>query len=536
VTWVTKTAPGERFGNADQDSVIDLATELDNLENHEGHDIDAILARAILAAEAAARAGEPVLVRRAELVQADMRQRHGDAGEAARTFLETYRWAEEHDCRPLLARCHFHLTLTYHYLGDQAASFEHAVSSVELLEVGAPDGLRIIYLIRLANALAEMGSIEASRLRYRQAEDLAVRIGDLRRQMLVLNNLAYTELEAGDVGQATAVLERMYATAGALNRELLVVERDTVANILISLDRLAEAEQILEAIHDAPGWFEVHDFADAALTLAGVQRRLGHLDRAQVSLDRCHQICADHALTGLAVRAKAEQAELHAANDDYRAAFEEYKRFNAASEEMRSRQQEARARTRQAMFETAEAREDAERYREQARRDALTGIHNRRHVDERLPQLIAQSARAGLPLTVALLDLDHFKRINDTLSHETGDRVLVVVAGLLQSYIETVPGDGLAGRLGGEEFLLVLPGVTAGEAVAMLDGLREAVAGYSWRDITGDLPVTVSVGLATSNGTQDDVTQAALVADADRALYAAKHSGRNRVMAAAPVG
>jgi diguanylate cyclase (GGDEF)-like protein len=519
-----------------RNTVIDLATELDNLENHQGHDVDAILARAVLAAEAAESADEPVLAHRARLVQADMRRRHGDAGEAARTFLAAFRWAEEHDCRPLLARCHFHLTLTYHYLGDQAASFEHAVSSVELLESTAPDGLRIIYLIRLANALVEMGSIEASRMRYRQAEDLAVRIGDLRRQMLVLNNLAYTELEAGDVVQASAVMERMYATARALNRGLLVVERDTVANILTSQGRLIEAEQLLEGIHDAPGWFEVHDFADAALTLAGVRRRLGALDRAQASLDRCNQFCADHPLAGVTVRVMAEQAELYAAAGDYRAAFEEYKRFHAASEELRCNEQEARARARQVMFETAEAQQNAERYREQARRDALTGLYNRRQVDERLPQLIADSARAGVPLTVALLDLDHFKRINDTLSHEVGDRVLVTVADLLQSHIETVPGDGLAARLGGEEFLLVLPDLGTAEAAAQLDRLREAVAAHSWRPITGELPVTVSVGLATCDGTRDDVTQTGLLADADRGLYAAKRSGRNRVVAAAPLG
>jgi diguanylate cyclase (GGDEF)-like protein len=536
VTWLTARLLATPCASADQIIVSELATELDNLENHQGHDVDAILTRAVLAAQAADLAGEPVLARRAELVQADMRQRRGDAGEAARIILGTHRWAEEHDCRPLLARSHYHLALTYHYLGDQAASFEHAVSSVELLESTAPAGLRIIYLIRLANALAEMGSIEASRLRYRQAEGLAVRIGDLRRQMLVLNNLAYTELEAGDVTQATAVMERMYATADALNRELLVVERDTVANILIGLGRLAEAERILEAVHDAPSWFEVHNFADAELTLAGVQRRLGALDRAQVSLDRCFRLCADHELTGLAVRAKAEQAELYAAAGDHRSAFEEHKRFHAASEELRSRQLEARARTRQVMFETAEAREDADRYREQARRDALTGLYNRRHVDDKLPRLIADAARSGAPLTVALLDLDYFKRINDTFSHEIGDRVLVTVADLLQSYVETVPGDGLAARFGGEEFLVVLPGVTAADAAIRLDGLREAVAQHPWWSIAGDLPVTVSVGLATSDGTRDDVTQIGLLADADRGLYAAKRSGRNRVMTAAPVG
>ncbi|MCA2216603.1 tetratricopeptide repeat-containing diguanylate cyclase [Jidongwangia harbinensis] len=523
VAAVTGSPGGPFFG-------APTSAELDELENHQGHDIDVILARATRAAEAAERIGDTVLGHRARLVQADMLQREGDAGQAARTFLAIHRWAKEHDVRPLLARSHFHLALTYHYLGDHSASLEHALSSVEMLEDAAPAGLRIIYLVRLANSLAESGSVEAARERYRQAERLAVDIGDPTRQLMILNNLAYTELEAGEADEAAAIMHRMYAVARVLGRPFLVVERDTIANIQISLGRFAEAEETLQAVYDAPRWFEVHDFADAALTLALAQRRLGALDRAQASLDKCRALCDDQALAGVRVRAMAEQAELYAARDDHREAFEEYKRFHAASEELRSMQQEARARTRQAMFETAEARRDAERYREQARRDPLTGLYNRRHVDERLPQAIAHALQSGEPLTVALVDLDHFKNINDTLSHDVGDRVLVAVADLLASHLDQTLGDGLAARLGGEEFLVVLPGVGA-DAASRLDALRRAVAAYPWADVTGALPVTVSIGAATT-GAADGDTQGALLAEADRRMYVAKRAGRNRVVVA----
>jgi diguanylate cyclase (GGDEF)-like protein len=493
-----------------------LAAELDDLENHEGHDVGAILDRATAAAAAADLLGDVVGGYRARLVQADMRRREGDVGEAARTFLATRRWAEQHDCRPLRARSHFHLALTLHYLGDEAASLEHAVGAVELLGDDAPPGLRIIYLIRLANSLAEAGSTEAARDRYRQAERLAVGIGDLTRQLLVLNNLAYTELEAGNAHTAWSAVERMHAAARAIGRDFLVVERDTIANILVSLGRYAEAEEMLRDFYDAPRWFEPHDAADAALTLTVARRRLGALDRAQTSLDRCRALCTEHQLSGVRVRALAEQAELYAAAGDHRAAFEEYKRFHAASEVLRSTQQEARARARQAMFETAEARRDADRYWEQARRDPLTGLYNRRYVDERLPEELA----AGTPLIVALVDLDHFKRINDTLSHEVGDRVLVAVAGLLAG-----GGDGFVARMGGEEFLVVLPGTDAGPA---LEAIRARVAAHPWRPITGDLPVTVSIGGVGVTGGE---TPAELIAEADRRLYDAKRSGRDRVVA-----
>ena len=508
-------------------AVAALAAELDDLENHQGHDVGALLARAEAAAADADRLGDVVLGHRARLVLADMRRREGDPGQAARVFLEIHRWAEDNDCRPIRVRSHFHLALTHHYLGDHAASLEHALWSVELLDDDAPPGLRIIHLIRLANSLAEAGSADAARERYRQAEEVAIAIGDLTRQLLVLNNLAYTEHESGNPDVAYAAVQRMHAVANALGRGFLVVERDTIANIQISRGEFAAAEETLRALEDAPRWFEAHDVADAALTLAVAQRRLGALDRAQASLDRCRALCAEHQLTGVRVRVRAEQADLHAAAGEFKLAYEEFRRFHAAAEELRSTQQEARARARHAMYETAEARRDAERYREQARRDPLTGLYNRRYVDERLPQALARAAADTAPLAVALVDLDHFKRINDNLSHEVGDQVLVAVADLL---VEYGGGDGFAARLGGEEFLVVLPGLSPDEALRRLEALRFVVGSYPWWGITGELPVTVSIGAAfVAPGAVTG--QAELLAEADRNLYAAKRGGRDRVVA-----
>lgn len=183
------------------------------------------------------------------------------------------------------------------------------------------------------------------------------------------------------------------------------------------------------------------------------------------------------------------------------------------------------------MFETAEARRDAEHYREQARRDALTGLYNRRFIDERLPQAMAEATVTGTPLTVALIDLDYFKRINDTLSHDIGDRVLVAVADLLSARQDDLSAAGFAARIGGEEFLVVLPGVGATDAPQRLEQIRHDVASYRWAPVTGDLPVTVSIGAVSVVPVGE--TQAELLAEADRRLYAAKRAGRDRVVARA---
>jgi PleD family two-component response regulator len=221
---------------------------------------------------------------------------------------------------------------------------------------------------------------------------------------------------------------------------------------------------------------------------------------------------------------------------------------------MSSRQQEAAARTRQALFETTEARQEAQRYWRQARTDDLTRLPNRRFIEEELPRLV-DGAALGQPLVVAIVDADHFKRVNDTFSHEVGDRVICELARVLQAavaergeagkvgggeplsgpeevnrrdgLIPTWTGSRLVARLGGEEFLIVLPGLEARVAANLLENVRLAIARHGWDSLVGQLPVTVSIG-ATAVLPHD--SQSDLLARADRYLYAAKRAGRNRVV------
>ena len=155
----------------------------------------------------------------------------------------------------------------------------------------------------------------------------------------------------------------------------------------------------------------------------------------------------------------------------------------------------------------------------------MTGLYNRRFVEHQLPALIARSAADGEPLAVGLVDLDHFKRINDTHGHEAGDRVLEAVARLLAEHL---PVGGSAARLGGEEFLLIMPRTSLGEARRRCEQATAAVASHRWEDVACGLRVTASVGIATS---QQATTKTALLRLADRRLYAAKQAGRDRVVA-----
>jgi diguanylate cyclase (GGDEF)-like protein len=146
-------------------------------------------------------------------------------------------------------------------------------------------------------------------------------------------------------------------------------------------------------------------------------------------------------------------------------------------------------------------------------------------VDEQLQRLVAAATQDGTALSVALVDLDFFKRINDTFSHGVGDQVLQQVAALLGN---AVVEPALAARLGGEEFLLVLPGADPAAAFARCEELRETLRRHPWHELTGSLPVTASIGVTTYTG--GTTSASTLLSLADRNLYAAKHAGRDRVV------
>ncbi|HCT80552.1 MAG TPA: GGDEF domain-containing protein [Micromonosporaceae bacterium] len=516
---------------ADNKPREELATRLDAAEDNLEMGCDADEAHAIaVKIEAAAEAiGAADLSMRARMLQADMSERMGQPAAVAQVLWEVNRWASEHDSQSLLARSHLLLARTYFHLGDMAVYLDHAVCAVEALESSAPSHTRAYHLMKLADALKWNGSMDAARERYRQAERIAAAGGPVELLMMVLNNLAYGEYMAGEPQRSWSAIERLLGVAAAHDIQLSPAKVDTIARAQIALGRYVEAEQTIQAgmrDYEVRGHAHTAGRAEQLLTLAVCQRFLGEIDRAQATLDSCHAVCEAGGHGGIALRVQQEQAELYAAAADFRAAFEAHKTFHAENEKLRSLQREAHARARQAMFETTEARQDAERFREQARRDPLTGLHNRRYADEQLPGLISHATATGSPLSIGMIDVDHFKRINDTHSHHVGDKVLISIANLLSELTTAAKAEFVA-RIGGEEFLIVLPGMTLADAVAHLDHARTTISSYPWQPLTADLPVTVSIGVASTEVLNGN--SSALLADADRNLYAAKRAGRNQV-------
>jgi diguanylate cyclase (GGDEF)-like protein len=159
-----------------------------------------------------------------------------------------------------------------------------------------------------------------------------------------------------------------------------------------------------------------------------------------------------------------------------------------------------------------------ERLTAESRIDPLTGLLNRRGLEERFAVELARAVRERRPLAVVAIDIDHFKSINDDHGHQAGDRALVWLSSRL---CEETRGADIVSRVGGEEFVIVLPGADGPSTLEFAERVRQAI-----QDSDTEIPMTISAGVASALAPS---TAHTLLDAADRALYAAKHAGRNRV-------
>ena len=347
-----------------------------------------------------------------------------------------------------------------------------------------------------------------------QALAMARRDGDPYRLLVTQGNVSEVLALVGDFEQAEALLNETIAQAQALGYRVVALRhRHVLGELRLQQGRHEEALLTLHEVLD-----DLRRHGDHETTRMRVHSALY---RAYKTLGRFeHALAHCEAYYGIEMQRSAMQAQAQARLMVNRIEMEQAL-LMADRALMDAARERVKASTLEAEKRELQARSEA--LHRDAHEDALTGLHNRRRVDQDLPALLDEALQAQRPLQVAVLDVDLFKAVNDQHGHGVGDEVLRTVAQLLRDHVRA---RDLAARLGGEEFLIALVDTPHDIAVEICDRLRQTVEGHDWATLAPGLQVTVSVGLASA--TAGD-TAAAVLQRADDALYQAKNDGRNRV-------
>ena len=341
-----------------------------------------------------------------------------------------------------------------------------------------------------------------ARLAGERSSELLSRMPDPVYRVAVMGNLGEVLMYQGDTESAAPLVQGAYEQARRLGLRAYAWRIQATLGAL----QVARGEPLLAMLSMRELVAEMGDQAPPQTLV-----RTHHVAyRACSALGRCEE-ALHHFETAERIERRRTMAQLRAQSTLF---------------VTRSEAQRAQWQAEQARREAQEQRERAVAAAEHAERDPLTGLGNRRHLLKRCAELLPSARRHQRPLALALLDLDRFKDVNDTHGHAVGDAVLVALAQLLRESMRT---DDVLVRHGGEEFVLVLPGLAADAAVEVCERLRERVAAFPWQSGCGtSVPVTASLGLALAPAYELEV----LLARADQALYRAKAAGRNRVLLA----
>jgi diguanylate cyclase (GGDEF)-like protein len=483
--------------------------------------LDGLLERADALAGAAAQRGLDRVVALARLARADVLNRTGQLSEGVRLTHEVLAGAVDAGDDLVTARANALLATGLYRLGAWAESVGYAETSVRLLDASAPLEIQVDHALIVA-MLTSMRAGKLTTSFYEHADELARRLGDPVMIVANLNNLAWSQYECGDIDGAAVSVTELCAVAARHGHDLNASVLDTVAMVLLESGAPDEAERLLSrALAGQVAVTDADSVVAVLLTYSEIKLRAGDHDDALRLVRESQRLIGGRRLGDSSACALRQLAAIRAAMGDFRAAYQAMVDFQLEWEELRSRQGEATTSVLQVLFDVEQARRDSERFQELAERDALTGLWNRRHLDRRLPALLERAGQSGAPLAVALLDLDHFKQINDRFSHDTGDEVLRAVAGLLPHATAV-----FSVRLGGEEFLAVFDGWDGTAVLDQCERLRQSIAEYPWARYDANLVVTTSIGV-TSAVAGDTVSS--LLRRADEHLYCSKRTGRDRV-------
>ena len=443
-----------------------------------------------------------------------------------------------YDC---IGWCHFSL-------GDYAESFDFLTKAIAVADEIDDRSLRAYVLDSIGGVHAATGKAEVALDTQNHALVLHQELGDSMGEALVLNNMTYTYLELGDFTSALEAAQRALRYAEDEGRHhLRMWVLDTLADVYLQMGDAQEAERYAcrglalaqeysSEIDEARGMMKLARIAcikdswgDA---LFAAKKALELTERKNLALEiyACHELLA----------------EILEHLGDYQGALVHYKSFHELKQAKTNDETESRLANLRLANQVDAARKDAEilrlrslalereveerkvaqaRLEARASLDALTGLYNRGHL-----AVLAEELHLDLAphraLSVIMFDIDRFKQVNDLYGHLAGDAVLVAISRELSTNARETD---IPCRYGGDEFLMLLVGADAEVAGRAAERLREQIVVTPIHYGSESIPVTISAGVASA-GTDEPIDFNELVERADRALYRAKRSGRNRVV------
>ena len=437
------------------------------------------------------------------------------------------------------ARCANLLGITHRQLSDYGRALEMYEAALRGFRESGDLKWQARVISNIGNIEIQLGNHGAALELFDQALDIRREVNDTEGAGFDLNNAAFGRVQralqlraAGDhescqleAESALKLLDRSLAIARQYEyKRLEAYCLQTMGEAYQAMARpefaLGLADQFLRLARESNDkWIEAYGLACVGELCHQTGRHADGLAQLESALASFEALGArDQAARVLRILSQA-----HEALENLGEALACVRRAGVIEQALKSEETESRARAIAARRRLEQARTETERYRRLAMEDSLTGLANRRQLDERLELLMRDAAKAGAIVTVALADVDHFKGINDRFSHAVGDEVLRCVGEVLRVHCRL--GD-IVGRYGGEEFMLVFRNLEIGPAAEICERVRRAIEGWDWKSIHPHLRVTLSMGLASSASLD---TPQGLLDAADHWLYEAKHHGRNQI-------
>jgi diguanylate cyclase (GGDEF)-like protein len=467
-----------------------------------------------------------------------------------------------------------------HFNGEYGDAIADLTQAYELNEQAGTPGSLSYSLNAIANLYADanVGEYDKAIAYYQQNYEHHRKAGRRGEMATALFNIGSTQERKGDFAAALLQYQRALELDSALgNAEGRAEEQRVIGGVLVKLRRPAEAlPHIEKALAYYLGRNDPDGVARVRLTRGIALRAAGRANDALADLDASRTYFLAEKNQRFLVRIAEERAAAYADLQQWQAAYQALGEQFAAQREIDRRMAEERTSRLRVQFGTeqterqntrlqlenqrrAEALRAAERERRLQRQvivlvsillaliaglavrqllrsrrlrvlaltDELTGLANRRNILAFLDEQAHAAKRSGQPLGVVSFDIDHFKRVNDTHGHDGGDRALKRIAAVANTCLRD--SDRL-GRVGGEEFLLVLPNTEQATAVEIAERLRKAIEAAPFDEVAPGARMAVSLGVAAWDSGHDTTT--VLMKRADEALYRAKEGGRNRVVAA----